>query len=376
MFERVNRMLIKEFIHVFRDPRMRLVVLVAPVIQLLLFGYAVSTDVKHVDFAVLDLDSTIASRDFLARFTSSGYFSMSHYVSTEAEAHRLLDHGEVHGVFQINRGFSADLDAGRTATVQLLLDGADSNTASIVGSYASEIAGSYSSSILLHRLTKQVGRIRDPAGVSLEVRAWFNENLESRNFYVPGVMASLLAIISLMLTSMAVVREKEIGTMEQIIATPIRQSEFIIGKTIPFALICYFDVLLITLVGVFWFGVPLRGSLLDLLLGTTLYLMSTLSAGLLISTISSTQQQAMMSTFFFMTPAMMLSGFIFPIANMPEIIQWFTYLNPLRYFLIIIRGIFLKGIGLSILWPQYVALFALGSACLWIATRRFHKTVS
>ncbi len=376
MLERIKHMLIKEFIHVLRDPRMRMVVLVAPLIQLFLFGYAVNTDVKNAHFAVLDMDSTIASRDFLAHFTSSGYFTMEKYAGSEAEAHELLDRGLVHGVFQINRGFSADLSAGRTAQVQLLLDGTDSNTASIVGSYASEIAGSYSSSILLQRLVRQVGRIRDPAGVSLEVRAWFNENLESRNFYVPGVMASLLAIISLMLTSMAVVREKEIGTMEQIIATPIRQGEFIIGKTIPFALICYMDVFLITIVGVFWFGVPLRGSLLDLLLGTTLYLMSTLGAGLLISTISSTQQQAMMSMFFFITPAMMLSGFIFPIANMPEVIQWFTYLNPLRYYLIIIRGVFLKGVGLDILWPQFVALFLLGSASLWIATRRFHKTVS
>jgi len=376
MFERMKHMLIKEFIHVLRDPRMRMVVLVAPMIQLLLFGYAVNTDVKNASFAVLDMDSTIASRDFLARFTSSGYFSMKKYVGSEAEAHELLDRGEVHGVFQINRGFSADLSAGRTAQVQLLLDGTDSNTASIVGSYASEIAGSYSTSVLLQRLTKQVGRIRDPAGVTLQTRAWFNDNLESRNFYLPGVMASLLAIISLMLTSMAVVREKEIGTMEQIIATPIRQVEFIIGKTIPFALIAYMDVLLITIVGVFWFDVPLRGSLLVLLLGTTLYLMSTLGAGLLISTISSTQQQAMMSMFFFITPAMMLSGFIFPIANMPEVIQWITYLNPLRYYLIIIRGVFLKGVGLDILWPQFVALFLLGTACLWIATRRFHKTLS
>ena len=210
----------------------------------------------------------------------------------------------------------------------------------------------------------------------MESRAWFNENLESRNFYVPGVIALLVMVITLLLTSMAVVREKEIGTMEQIMVTPITSKEFILGKTAPFALISFIDVLLITLVGVYWFDVPIRGNLLLLLLATGLYLMTTLGMGLFISTVSRTQQQAMMSAFFFQFPATLLSGFVFPIANMPEVVQWLTYFNPLRYFLIIILGIFLKGVGVTILWPHLLVLGVMGSIILWSASRRFKKTMS
>ena len=212
--------------------------------------------------------------------------------------------------------------------------------------------------------------------MDLEIRAWFNENLESRNFYVPGVIALLVMLITLLLTSMAVVREKEIGTMEQIMVTPITPKEFILGKTLPFALISLVDVVLITLVGVFWFEVPIQGSLWLLLVATSLYLMTTLGMGLFISTVSRTQQQAMMSAFFFQFPAVLLSGFVFPIANMPEVVQWLTYLNPLRYFLIIIRGIFLKGVGMNILWPQMAALAVMGLLILWLASRRFRKTLA
>jgi len=215
-----------------------------------------------------------------------------------------------------------------------------------------------------------------PATVKLQTRAWFNENLESRNFYVPGVIAIIVMLITLMLTSMAVVREKEIGTMEQIMVTPITPSEFILGKTIPFALIGFADVVLITVLGVFWFDVPIRGNLLMLFVATALYLMTTLGVGLLISTVSETQQQAMMSTFFFYFPAVLLSGFMFPIANMPVAIQWLTYLNPLRYFLVIVRGIFLKGIGPAVLWPQMTALAVMGLVVLWLASRRFQKTLA
>ena len=212
--------------------------------------------------------------------------------------------------------------------------------------------------------------------VELETRTWFNENLESRNFYVPGVIAIVVMLITLMLTSMAVVREKEIGTIEQIMVTPITSAEFILGKTLPFALIGFANVVLVTLIGVFWFGVPIRGSLLMLFFATSLYLLTTLGVGLLISTQSRTQQQAMMSAFFFYFPAVLLSGFMFPIANMPQVIQWLTYLNPLRYFLVIVRGIFLKGIGPEVLWPQMFALAVLGVATLWLASRRFQKTLS
>ena len=193
---------------------------------------------------------------------------------------------------------------------------------------------------------------------------------------MPGVIALLVMLITLLLTSMAVVREKEIGTMEQIMVTPITPKEFILGKTVPFALISFIDVLLITLVGVFWFEVPIRGNLFLLLLATGLYIMTTLGVGLLISTISRTQQQAMMSAFFFQFPAVLLSGFVFPIANMPEVIQWLTYFNPLRYFLVIIRGIFLKGVGVTILWPHMATLAIMGLIVLWTASKRFRKTMS
>jgi ABC-2 type transport system permease protein len=207
-------------------------------------------------------------------------------------------------------------------------------------------------------------------------RAWFNENLESRNFYVPGVIALIVMVITLMLSSMAVVREKEVGTIEQILVSPITPAEFILGKTLPFALIGYADVLLIAAIGVLWFDVPIQGNLFLLLVATTFYLMTTLGIGLFISTVSRTQQQAMMSVFLFYFPAVLLSGFMFPIANMPVLVQCLTYANPLRYFLVILRGIFLKGTGTGTLWPQMAALLAMGLVTLLFTTRRFRKTMS
>ena len=214
-----------------------------------------------------------------------------------------------------------------------------------------------------------------PVRIDFRSRAWFNENLESRNYFVPGVIVIVVSLVSLLLTSMAVVREKEIGTIEQIMVTPITPAEFILGKTMPFVLISFVDVTLILLIGVFWFEVPLRGSIALLYVSTGLYLLTMLGVGLLISTISQTQQQAMMSTFLFFFPAMLLSGFSFPIANMPPVIQWLTYLNPVAYFLVVVRTIFLKGVGLAYLWPHLLALAAMGLATLWLAVRRFHKTL-
>ncbi len=243
-------------------------------------------------------------------------------------------------------------------------------------SYANRIVSQYSTQVQMKHFARQLGAVREPGRIDLRTRAWFNENLESRNYFVPGVIVIVVTLVTLLLTSMAVVREKEVGTMEQIMVTPITPTEFILGKTVPFALIGYIDVLLVSLIGVFWFEVPIRGSLTLLLLATTFYLMTTLGIGLLISTISQTQQQAMMSTFFFFFPAMLLSGFAFPIANMPQVIQWLTLLNPMRYFLVIIRGIFLKGVGIMILWPQLAALAVMGVVVLFLVTRRFHKTLA
>lgn len=375
MFERITHMLVKEFIQILRDPRMRTVIFVMPLVQTLVFGYAVTTDVTHIPTAIFDLDNSRASRELVARFTGSGYFDVVAYVDRKEEAQDLVDHGVVKAVLQLNKGFGDDLRAGRTAPVQVIVDGTDSNTAGIVLNYAGQIAGRFSETVLQTRVIRATGEPATPARVKVETRAWFNENLESRNFYVPGVIVLIVTLVTLMLSSMAVVREKEIGTIEQIMVTPIRQSEFILGKTLPFALIGFADVALVTVIAAYWFDVPIRGSLLLLAGATSLYLMSTLGIGLLISTISRTQQQAMMSAFFYYFPAMLLSGFVFPIANMPETVQWLTYLNPLRYFLVIIRGIFLKGVGPEILWPQMAALLILGTVTLWVATRRFQKTV-
>jgi ABC-2 type transport system permease protein len=376
MRERIKHMLIKEFIQVFRDPRMKAVIFVAPVLQCLVFGYAVTTDVRHVSTAVYDLDNSVASRELISRFANTGHFDIVEYVSNESRARLLLDRGKVRAVLRMNKGFEDALRSGRTAQLQIILDGTDSNTAGIVIGYSTRIAGEFSQEVLNAQLHRLRGNTQQPGQVQLETRAWFNENLESRNFYVPGVIAMIVTLVTLLLTSMAVVREKEIGTMEQIMVTPITPTEFILGKTVPFALFSFADVIVITVVGVFWFSVPVRGNLLVLFLATALYLMTTLGVGLVISTVSQTQQQAMMSTFFFVMPAVLLSGFMFPIANMPKVVQWLTYLNPFRYFLVIIRGVFLKGVGVDILWPQFLALALMGVVTLGLAARRFRKTLA
>lgn len=376
MRERIKHMLRKEFIQVLRDPIMQGVIFLMPIIQVLVFGYAVTTDVKHVATAVYDLDNSVASRELVSGFVKSGYFDIAAYVSSDERVRQLVDHGKVRVVLRMNKGFEDNLRAGRVALLQIIADGTDSNTAGIVLAYSAKITGQFSEKVQTTRFTQMAGPGLRPGRVELQTRAWFNENLESRNFYVPGVIAIIVMLITLMLTSMAIVREKEIGTMEQIMVTPITPAEFILGKTVPFALIGFADVILIALIGVFWFAVPIRGNLVLLFLGTALFLMTTLGIGLFLSTISQTQQQAMMGTFFFYFPAVLLSGFMFPIANMPVVVQWLTYLNPLRYFLVVIRGVFLKGVGLSILWPQMAALLAMGMLALWLASRRFRKTLA
>jgi ABC-2 type transport system permease protein len=373
MFERIKHMLIKEFIQVFREPRMRRVIFVTPIIQLLVFGYAVTTDVRNVVTAVMDYDNSVWSRELVARFAKSGYFNVVAWVESDRVAQEMIDRGDAQAVLRMNKGFGEEIEGGRTAALQIILDGTDSNTAGIVLQYSTRIVSTLSQQILVERFTQARGAVRLPGQVELHARAWFNENLESRNFFVPGVIATIVTIITLMLTSMAVVREKEIGTMEQLIVTPIRPFEFILGKTIPFALIAYVDVILVTAVGVFWFDVPIRGSLVLLFFATGIYLLTALGIGLFISTVSRTQQQAMMSTFFFLMPAILLSGLMFPIANMPQIVQWLTYLNPMRYFLVVIRGIFLKGIGIDILWPQLLALAVLGTCVMGLSVARFRK---
>ncbi|MBI3894313.1 MAG: ABC transporter permease [Acidobacteria bacterium] len=376
MFERIRHILVKEFIQVFRNPRTRFVIFLPPVVQLLVFGYAATMDLRNVQLAVHDLDNSVTSRELISRFVQSGYFNIAEYITDNDRARHLLDTGRARAVLHLEKGFQGKVQAGQVAPVQLILDGTNSSTAGVVLNYSAKITTQFSQELLNRRLTRQMGRVPTLGEIRLETRAWFNENLESRNFYIPGIIAMIVTLVTLLLTSMAVVREKEIGTMEQLLVTPIRPIEFILGKTLPFALIAFADVVLITTIGVFWFDVPIRGSLLLLFLATALYLMTTLGLGLFMSTVSQTQQQAMMGAFFFYFPTFLLSGFVFPIANMPLIVQWLTFLNPLRYFLEIIRALFLKGVGIGILWPQFLALAVLGTVIFWFTSTRFKKTLT
>lgn len=368
-------MLIKEFIQVFRDPRMRIVLFVIPALQTIIFGYAVNMDVKNTPTAVMDRDNSPESRDLVAILASSGHFTLKERIDRHDEARRLLDRGTVRLVLVIEHGFADTLRGGGTAPVQALLDGSDSNTAGVVGSYLGSLTAAYNTRLQNDYAARHLGTPLRIGRVELASRAWFNANLESPPFYVPAVITNILFIITMLLSSLAVVREKEVGTIEQVIVTPIRKREFILGKTLPFVLIGYIDVALISIVGMLVFDVPIRGSLWLLFLATTIFIMSCLGIGLLISTVSETQQQAVMSAFFIIFPAMLLSGFAFPIENMPLPAQWLTLFNPLRYYMVIIRGIFLKGVGLDVLWPQMVPLTLLGIALLSLAIQRFRKTL-
>lgn len=372
MLEPVRAIVRKEFIQALRDPRMRAVLLVVPLAQLMVFGYAVTTDVRDVKLAVVDRDRTPQSRELISRFAGSGYFRVVARPEDEGGLKDLMDRGTVRAALLVDEGFGGELVAGRSAPVQLLLDGTDSNTTSLVLGYAGRIVETWSAQLLAEGFARRTGA-RPPPPVTLRSRAWFNENLESRNFFVPGVIAALLMVTTLLLSSMAIVREKEAGTIEQVMVTPIARWEFILGKTLPFVAIGYLNVVMISTLAVLWFRIPLRGSLPLLALGTGLYLMGMLGVGLFVSTVSRTQQQAMMTTFFFAMPFILLSGFIYPIANMPRVVQLLSYANPMRHFLVVVRGIFLKGVGIGILWPQLLALGFLGVATLTLASLRFSK---
>lgn len=372
MFERIRAILIKEFKQIFRDPRMKTVIFISPLVQVILFGYAANKDINYIPTAIYDRDNTSESRDFLREFTYSKYFIPKYQLSDDMQQDWFLDKGLVSAVLRLDRGFGRDLRAGKDAQAQLVLDGSDSNTASIIISYAGTIFSRYQYNLLKGQLEAS-GRDISVPSVDLKERAWFNENLISRNYYIPGVISMIVTIMSLLLSSMAIVREKEIGTMEQLIVSPLKPIELIIGKLVPFAIIALIQVTLITLLGVFWFHIPLRGNIFLLLFCTVIYLLTSLGAGLYISTLASTQQEAMMSVFLFYTPVALLSGFAYPISNMPQVIQALTFLNPLRYFMVIIRGIFLKGIGIDILWTQLLPLLAIGLCVITMSSLRFGK---
>lgn len=374
MFERLKAMLIKEFIQTFRDPRMRVVLFILPAIQTIIFGYAVNMDVRNIPTAVIDQDNSPQSRELLTVLFSSGHFKLTHHLVDDRAADRLLEQGAVRLVLVVNHGLAAELGRGKAVTLQALLDGSDSTTVGVILGYLTRFAEARNISILVEQAARSGGKLL-PGTVRMETRAWFNPDLSSPPFYVPAVIANILYIITMLLSAMAVVREKEIGTIEQVIVTPIRKYEFILGKTLPFVLIGYANVFLISLVGWLVFRVPVRGSITLLIVATGLFLMSSLGTGLFLSTISQTQQQATMSAFFIIFIAMLLSGFAFPVENMPLPVQWLTVINPVRWFMEIIRGLYLKGVGLSILWPQLLSLLAIGAVVLGVAVVRFRKTV-
>ncbi len=375
MFRRIRHIIIKEFIQVWRDKKLRFFLIVPPLIQLMVYGYVVNFDIKHVATAIFDESRTKESRELIQRFTSNDWFQVNYYLNSRRELLDLIDRGEITMALWIQWDFARQLRQGKTGQVQVIVDATDSNAALIVSGYASTVIQDYSQEQLLARFQRQgVGQTGKPGlPLRVEPRAWFNPNLISRYSMIPGVVAMVVLLISLMLTALSVVREKEIGTLEQILVTPIRSVELLLGKTIPFILISLADIILVTLVAVLWFDVPFRGQILVLFLGTVAFLFKSVGLGLLISTIASTQQQAMMAGNLVLTPAIMLSGLIFPIANMPPFFQYLTLLNPLRYFIIVVRGIFLQGAGIDLLWQQMAAMTVLGLIMLTLAVLRFHK---
>ena len=369
---RLLHLMRKEALELRRDPRLFGIVLLAPIIQLTMLGYAATTDVADVPLVVVDLDRSVHSRALVSRFDASRNFVIVDSLPSIAGIGEYLDSGRAWMALSIPRGYGASVRTGRPAVVQVVADGTDANSTNVAVGYAGTLVAAYGRELAAER-----GLASAEPQIGADVRVWFNPELESRDFMVPGILALLLLAVTTNLSSMAIVREREIGTLEQLNVTPLARWELIAGKLLPYAALGMLNVLLVVPVAVFWFEVPFRGSVGLLMLMSLVYLMTTLGIGLFVSTISNTQQQAMItSSFFFLLPMVFLSGFIFPIENMPAAVQTVTYLVPVRYFLVILRGIFLKGIGLEVLWPQALALFAWGVGILTLATLRSSKRLA
>jgi ABC-2 type transport system permease protein len=364
----------KEFLQFKRDPKMFALILVAPVIQLIFLGYAANMDVEKVRTVVYDMDKTVTSRNFRESFTSSGYFSVYYNISNYDAIISLIDKGEVILAIIIPKDFEKKISRRETTQVQMIFDGSDGNTASIAAGYAQSVTSAFSAGIQMN-IKDLTGRKLPLSGsITAEPRTWYNPELKTRTFMVPGIAALLLMLVTLILTSLAIVKEKEIGTMEQLIVTPIKPYQMIIGKLVPFTILGFVAVIIVLTAMQLIFNIPIRGSYPFLLFCTFLYVLSTLGLGLFVSTVTKTQQQAMMIAIFaVMMPMVFLSGFTFPIENMPVIIQYITYLIPMRYIMEIIRGVILKGIGFSDLWPQVVMLFIMGVSILFLSSLRFRK---
>lgn len=375
MIHRIRQMLIKEFLQMLRDRRTRMVIFGMPVIQLVVMSFALTTDVMNIRTALLDMDKTPTSRELIHEFTGGGYFQITRTIESQAEIRPLLDEARVRAVIHIPPGFEKTVKTGSTAAVQVLTDGTDSNTTAIVQGYASRIVQDYS-----NRKLMQIVNLNGLPDMKLPVetveRAFFNENQESRFYFVPSLIAVMLFIFSLILTSISIVREKEIGTIEQVMVTPIRKIEFILGKTIPFMITGYITMSIMLTVAFFVFDIVVKGNIFLFYLLSGLYLFGNMGIALIISATASTQQQAMLTSFLILMPCVMLSGFMFPIKNMPDIVQYATFLNPMRWYLEILRGIVMKDVGLKILWPAITAQATLAAAFISIAWVKFSKTLS
>lgn len=363
----------KEFLQLRRDPRLLPVIFISPMLQLLLLGYAANLDVRSIPAVVCDMDRSAASREFIDGFVNSGYFSVRARIERMAEIDPFLDNGRASMAFVVPRGFGDKLAGGRTASVMIIADGSESQSATIGVNYATMITGRYSQRIVLDRFERAKGPGVRPVLVDAEVRVWYNPELRSRNFMVPGVLGLILMIMTISLASMGIVREKEAGTMEQLIVTPIRPHQLIIGKLLPFVLIGLAEATVVLVVARFWFGVPIRGSVALLYVLCLAFMLNTLGIGLFISTISRTQQQAMFTTIFFIMPMIMLGGFVFPVENMPPLFQLVSRAIPTRYFFVIIRGIMLRGAAWPELWDQAAALLVIGTGLFSLSVLRFHK---
>lgn len=371
MWGRIRALIVKEFLAVWKDRKSRAVIVVPPLLQLLVFGYAATYDVTHVATAIYNQDSGAASRAFVARFEGSPTFEVVARLTREADIPAIIDPKRASLVVHIGQSFSRDLAAGRPAPVQFIVDGRESNTALIILGYAGRIVADFNRDWLAAR---GQGQGQAPPPAQLVVRSWFNPNLESRWYIVPGIVALLTLVVTTVVTALTVARERELGTFEQLLVTPYRPIEILIGKAVPALLIGLAEGTVIIVVGVLWFGVPLRGDLGLLYAGLVIYLLAVIGVGLTISTIARTQQQAILGAFLFVVPAVILSGFATPIANMPPLIQDLTLLNPMRYFLIVVRGIFLEALPADLiyarLWPMAAIATATLSGATWLFRRR------
>lgn len=375
MLERLSAMLTKEFLQIRRDRWAMFRLIVPMIIQMLMFGYAATFTVHHVATVVLDLDQSQASRSLLSHFVASGRFDVVEEARTDAQVKSAIDHNVALMAVVIHAGFQRDLQNGKGAPLQVIVDGTNSNTALIALGYIGQIVMQFSSDEASRLLPHHASLARPEIGVMLQTQPWFNSGLEDRWFFIPGVIGSLTLLQVVSLTAFAIVREREVGTLEQIMVSPIRPIEFILGKTMPFFLIGLGDIALVSTIGIFWFKVPFIGDPLVMLAGATLFLLAVVGIGLLLSTFSKTQQQAFALNFFFVNPLFILSGFAFPIAAMPTALQWFTLINPLRYFLVIIRAVFLKGVGFAVLWPDLAAMALLAAIMLTVSVRRFRSSL-